>query len=132
MFHVNLPDFNLSFSFSHKRDVNFAIRDDKVITDVTECDLLVNGAEFSGLAACSAEDKFTKEVGRKVALTRALYNASLPKYARTEVWNRYFNRIKYEVRDLGNVVVGSVSGSILGGALSGPGAAQSPSSGLDV
>lgn len=43
-----------------------------------------------GFAACSELDNFSKEAGRKLALTRAL--RSLPRADRREIWARYFAR----------------------------------------
>ena len=62
--HVNTPEHNISFSFRHLRDAKFEIRDDKVVSDVTYCDLLIDGKPFSGLACCVEGDKFVKNIGR--------------------------------------------------------------------
>lgn len=98
MFHINFENLNISFSFRHVRDANFYVNSKNLVTDVTVCDFLVNGQEFSGLAACTAEDKFVKETGRKVALARALKAAGLSREARTYVWGRYLNRGSFKMQ----------------------------------
>lgn len=93
MFHINLDDStNVSFSFQHYRNVNFEVRPGKFATDVTYCDFLLNGEEFSGLAVCVKGDPFKKETGRKNALARALKDAKLLKSERKQVWERYLHR----------------------------------------
>lgn len=47
-----------------------------------------------GVARCSAYDRFTKEYGRKISLTRAMKAAGLNKQERTLIWKDYFNRKK--------------------------------------
>lgn len=39
-------------------------------------------------------DQFVKAKGRKVALTRALLNANLPREERMTVWNSYWQKFK--------------------------------------
>lgn len=61
----------------------------------TECILVnadtdgVSTPEVVGKASLSSQDKFVKEVGRKISLRRALHNLRLSKEQRTEVWNAY-------------------------------------------
>lgn len=52
----------------------------------------------SAQARCSTKDKFVKETGRKIALTRML--APLSKEFRTAVWTCYLNRKNTEVKKL--------------------------------
>ncbi len=92
MFHVNIDDLNISFSFRHIRNAYFEVSPNRVVSDVTVCDLLVNGAEFEGLACCVAGDAFRKETGRKHALARALEAAKLSKEIRRQIWEDYFGR----------------------------------------
>lgn len=96
MFHVNTGKHNISFSFSHLRDVNYVIRKGTVVSDLTKCDLLVDGTEFNGLSACRKGDAFNKETGRKLALADALKQAKeklgLTKDEKLFVWARYFDR----------------------------------------
>lgn len=100
MFHIKVEDTEIAFSFKHFRGTNFEIRKHKAVTDVTYCSILVNNVEFTGLAACADGDTFNKEIGRKVALTRALKEAKLNKSTRTEVWNMYFNRYRSSSYDV--------------------------------
>ncbi len=46
----------------------------------------------TGVAECCALDNFSKETGRKIALTRAIEQMALPKEERTAIWNQYHNR----------------------------------------
>jgi hypothetical protein len=66
------------------------------ITDITTCFLTVGKGEFAkeyqGSAACVEGDKFSKEIGRKQSLTRALEASKLSKGFRSRVWDSYFNR----------------------------------------
>ena len=48
--------------------------------------------EHSAVTICSATDKFIKEQGRKISLTRLLASMNLTKQQRKEVWNQYRNR----------------------------------------
>lgn len=60
--------------------------------------LLGNGIEEShGYAFCSHLDRFNRETGRKVALTRALQ--SLPREIRKKFWEAYFNRTAPKIVD---------------------------------
>ena len=45
-----------------------------------------------GSARCSLQDNYKKEIGRKLALTRALEETSLDKHDRNVVWRAYLNR----------------------------------------
>lgn len=45
-----------------------------------------------GSAKCGQNDTFSKKVGRKVALTKAL--TGLPKDTRSTIWNDYKNQAK--------------------------------------
>jgi hypothetical protein len=97
MFHLNIKsnyntDLAISWTFRHYRATDFEIRPKKSVTDVSYCVLTVNGVQFTGLAACAQGDTFNKDIGRKVALTRAMKDAKLEKYIRTEIWSKYFNR----------------------------------------
>lgn len=38
---------------------------------------------------CGDSDTYNKEIGRKIALTRAIRNANLPKELRTKFWETY-------------------------------------------
>lgn len=45
-----------------------------------------------GYATCSPADKFIKDIGRKLSLTRALKNMNLDKNERTQIWKDYFRK----------------------------------------
>ena len=63
------------------------------IKAATTAYLFMDGVYRSGgIAACSVHDTFSKDVGRKLALTRALGAADLTKLIRTGIWQAYFNR----------------------------------------
>ncbi len=71
------------------------------IKSVTTCRIVVkvNGTIqlwSSGYAYCSVKDVFSKETGRKVALTRAL--KEFDKEFRTRAWKAYLGRKVQEVR----------------------------------
>jgi hypothetical protein len=60
----------------------------------TICEISERGFKeplFVGKSVCSSRDRFCKETGRKVALTRAI--ASLPRETRKQIWEDYFNRL---------------------------------------
>jgi hypothetical protein len=98
MFHLTIDGKNISFSFDHVRDVNLVLplrmnpKKLVTITDVTLCDLLIDGKQFQGESCCTLGDKFVKETGRKVALTRALSETELGREERRLVWGKYFSR----------------------------------------
>jgi hypothetical protein len=125
MFNLTIDGRNISFSFAHHRDVNLTLplrlnpKKLVTVTDITLCDMLVDGKEYSGEACCVAGDQFRKESGRKVALARALQDAQLPRAIRTLVWDKYFHRgVKDEVSTDGNSVyantadTGAISGAV--------------------
>ncbi len=43
-----------------------------------------------GSSICSKTDNFNKRTGRKIALSRAIKSADLPKNFRKEIWDAYF------------------------------------------
>ncbi len=98
MFHLTVNGKNISFSFDHARGVNLTLplklnsKKLVTITDITLCDLLVDGKEFLGESCCVVGDKFVKETGRKVALGRALGEAKLEREERRAVWAKYHLR----------------------------------------
>jgi hypothetical protein len=57
----------------------------------TTC-VILKGEELisTGKAFCGEKDKYNKEKGRKVALSRAIKN--LDRDTRTTIWNEYFCR----------------------------------------
>lgn len=97
MFRLKVDGCELQYSFQHDRDVNFVIKPNKVITDVTSCKMLINGDTLiTGTAACLQGDHFNKEKGRKIALARALKEAGVARDTRVLVWEGYFDRFLRE------------------------------------
>ena len=97
MWQVKSQDFDVKFTFRHMRGLNYVDnRTGHTITDATLCDVIVNDKPYWAISCCSAADNFNKEVGRKVALARAIEKArkevDLPKPIRQQIWQRYFNR----------------------------------------
>lgn len=98
MFRVFVADRAIEFTFHHRYfDVKSSQRQGitvsgKSIQAATQCFLNIDGIAVQGLALCSALDKFDKEHGRKLALTRALKIAAASKDIRTAVWERYHDR----------------------------------------
>lgn len=43
-------------------------------------------------ALCNPQDRFCKDIGRKISLTRLLQSMNLSKEERRNVWNAYFDR----------------------------------------
>lgn len=60
----------------------------------TKCSLVDRNDEVigTGWAYCVQGDQFNKEIGRRLALTRALSNSELDKESRRSVWVAYFDR----------------------------------------
>lgn len=92
MFKLTAGSYDIAYTFRHTRGANFEIKPNKVVTDVTSCLLTVNNEQFDAVAACVNGDNFNKAVGRKLALSRALNEAQLPRDIRRQVWETYFNR----------------------------------------
>ena len=92
MFNVKVDKLNIRFSFSHIRGIGKHVN----VSDLTHCVLRINEHTFNAVAACSKNDKFNKEIGRKVSLARVLKQAQekieLSKAVRFCVWERYFQR----------------------------------------
>jgi hypothetical protein len=92
MFEIDFNGQIVQFSFQHFRNVNFEIKPNRTVTDVTYCRLMVDNKLHIGLASCVAGDIFRKETGRKNALARAMKEAKLSKDCRTYIWGIYLNR----------------------------------------
>jgi hypothetical protein len=45
-----------------------------------------------GLARCCYKDNFKKDIGRKIALSRAIKKLDFSKFERTMIWESYLNR----------------------------------------
>ncbi len=52
-------------------------------------DLNLQTARSAGFAKCVSTDQFSKDVGRKLTLARAMEDAELSKDTRTQVWEQY-------------------------------------------
>lgn len=61
------------------------------IQAVITCVVTSMGRNRFGQAECSINDQFSRPVGRKIALTRAV--AGFPKSERRRVWEAYFKRV---------------------------------------
>jgi hypothetical protein len=48
---------------------------------------------LTGIAYCAKSDNFDKQIGRKLALQRALYH--FPREIRGHIWKAYFERINH-------------------------------------
>lgn len=92
MFHVESNNYTVKFTFKHTKLDNLMEINHRFIHAVTQCDLTVNNENFTGIAACVVGDNFNKEIGRKIALTRAVQKAGLPKEVRADIWIAYFDR----------------------------------------
>jgi len=60
------------------------------IQAITSCVMLKDDKEYMGMAFCSAEDNFSKNIGRKIALSRALKEAGFARKIKEQFWNEYF------------------------------------------
>ncbi len=52
-------------------------------------DLNLQTARSAGFAKCVSTDQFSKDIGRKLTLARAMKDAELFKDTRTQVWEQY-------------------------------------------
>lgn len=92
MFHLQSNNYTIKFTFRHTQPEQPLQINHRNIYAVTQCDLNINDEAFVGVAACVEGDNFNKEVGRKIALTRALKKAEIPKPVRADIWIAYFSR----------------------------------------
>jgi hypothetical protein len=62
----------------------------------TVCTVVVRNKIFQGIAKCSPEDKFSRDTGRKISLSKAMKKTSgeLSKVQRRNVWNAYRDMTK--------------------------------------
>ena len=82
----------IKLTFKHIRNPGGCL--DKDFEAVTTC-YVVSQDDIDigvGKAWCLAEDQFRKEIGRRIALTRALENSKLDKETRAMVWAAYLGR----------------------------------------
>ncbi len=52
-------------------------------------DLNLQTASSAGFAKCIPSDQFSKDVGRKLVLARAMKDAQLSRESRTQIWEQY-------------------------------------------
>jgi|WetSurMetagenome_2_1015567.scaffolds.fasta_scaffold271778_3 hypothetical protein len=73
--------------------LSFGYTTDKKHRTVTHAYVtLFDGVEvLEGVATCSKLDRFSKEVGRKTALSYAIQG--LPRELRAQIWTGYFSRL---------------------------------------
>ncbi len=84
---VDLGDRKLIIKFKHSDGVQFLSNGDTI------CYIIQIGEYMPralGTAVCSINDIFNREIGRKIALTRALKN--LNREERTIIWKTYHGR----------------------------------------
>ena len=73
-------------------EVNFT-HYDNVSAPWTLCHVVTPEKTYNGSAYCHAGDQYNRNTGRKISLSRALFNAfPYDKRARQIVWNAYFNK----------------------------------------
>lgn len=60
----------------------------------TTCFVNVGNKVSTGIAQCSIKDNFSRKIGRKIALKRALDDSGMSKDERKEVWTDYLNTLK--------------------------------------
>lgn len=54
-------------------------------------DLNIQEASAAGFAQCIPTDQFSRAIGRKLTLTRALAESGISKSERTQIWEAYFD-----------------------------------------
>jgi len=87
MFRLATDSGELKVKFRHIRD------DDPRSRAQTDCYIFKDDViEEVGITFCSLSDNFSRAVGRKIALTRAVKN--LPKDLRTKIWHEYFSKTR--------------------------------------
>lgn len=69
--------------------------------DITNCRIseCINHTRYlnhisEGISYCNEKDNFSKEIGRKISLTRALINGNFSKSDRKYIWDAYRARVK--------------------------------------
>jgi len=55
-----------------------------------------DAAEFTyiGIATCNPQDNYSRALGRKLALARAMKQAQLSKETRTQMWRALWSRVR--------------------------------------
>lgn len=93
-----VEDWTLKFHHSHGAKLNMY----DLPHSITSASMArwPNGDRLVGFAECSPLDRFNKETGRKVALTKLLSRGYFTKGERTQIWEQYFNRNMQEFREV--------------------------------
>lgn len=78
--------------FNHTEKMDKPLSKYPLLNGMTICYLMKedNSLLNSGHSSCTINDTFSKEIGRKISLTRAV--KELPKSERTKIWEAYLNR----------------------------------------
>jgi len=86
-------EIGIRIQFKHDRGPRNG-EGNRIITATTRCILLDSkDNDISvGSAFCLDGDQFNKEIGRRLALTRAVASSGLNKEDRRTIWNTYFGR----------------------------------------
>jgi hypothetical protein len=93
---IEVDGEQLEVTFAHTTDFAGAVTDCFILRVRGDGKKIV----ARGTAYCHAADRFVKETGRKIALTRALSSArrvdpwTWDKKKRQQVWFKYFGRMK--------------------------------------
>lgn len=135
MIKIELPDRTLGISFIHKKKIlpvteGFTLKGPTHwIAHSTKCEILEipERGQSSilivlayGIANCDRRDNFSKEVGRKIALTHALFSeqkdgkkySKFTKFERSAIWEAYWNRgvedivLQIERENRNDIIVG--------------------------
>ena len=87
-------DIGVRIQFRHDREPHAEDLRGERFQVITTCYLVDENDNDIGIgrAFCVAEDQFRKELGRRIALTRALSDTDLDKSARRSIWDAYFGR----------------------------------------
>ena len=83
----------IDVKFIHDRGYPFQVKGgDGLARAITICSVMIGEEIHRAHALCSYDDNFSRPVGRKLALTRAI--KGLPRETRKEVWAEYWKRYK--------------------------------------
>ena len=96
MLKTSVEGKEVRIGFHHSQEPGWYIRE-QAVRGYTTCVIKLGTreapeGEFVGEAYCSKLDVFNKEVGRKIALARALNNAKFDRNVRKQIWQTYFAR----------------------------------------
>ena len=76
----------MEISFAYDR------QDNKPVGVTCTVDVEISNKPLIGTATCHPHDNFSRRVGRRIALTRAIKN--LPREYRKRVWEKYLAKCK--------------------------------------